>query len=141
MQFVSTLTEEEQVQEILTFLREYMPISVPKDILPADFDSKIEALEESVDSEKILSYILSLRSVLVRLPTSHKSTPTTIQRLVLLLLPLLKQLDDQKNKQVEGFVNQISDIIDQSDFPLSIKVNSYDYLLIILQSAPYLLYL
>lgn len=101
-----------------------MPISVTGEGLPADFDSKLEALEESVDPESILRYIISLRSVLVRLPTSHKSTPTTIQRLVLLLLPLFKQLDDQKSKAVEELVNQISDIIEESEFPLSIKVNS-----------------
>ncbi len=124
MQFVSTLSEEEQTYEILAFLRENMPYSLDQGTLPADFDSKLEALEQAPDAEAILRYIVSLKPVLVQLPTSHKSTPTTIQRMVLMLLPLLKQLDDNKSPATEEMITSITDIIDKSDFPLSIKVNS-----------------
>jgi len=64
------------------------------------------------------------------LPTSHKNTPITIQRIILLLLPLLKLQDDrnQKNQieltKLEGQINQICDIIEESEYGLPIKVNS-----------------
>jgi len=38
----------------------------------------------------ILDYFISLKDVITNLPTSHKNTPITIQRIILLLLPLFK---------------------------------------------------
>jgi hypothetical protein len=62
---VSTLTEQEQNLEILTFLRDHMSESLSKGALPADFDQKLEFFEESLDAEQILRYIISLKSALI----------------------------------------------------------------------------
>lgn len=87
-------------------------------------------MEESEDISGILDYLISLREVISNLPTSHKNTPITIQRVILLILPLLKLQDEsnKKNKEqlarLENQINQICDIIEESQYALPIKINS-----------------
>ena len=66
----------------------------------ADFEEKIESLNKSGNVSGILDYLLSLKEEIVRLPTSHKNTPITIQRIILLILPLLKLLDEKTGKDL-----------------------------------------
>lgn len=60
-----------------------------------DFEEKLTKLEESNDISGILDYLISLKQEISNLPISHKNTPITIQRIILLILPLLKLQDDQ----------------------------------------------
>lgn len=92
-----------------------------------NFEEKLDKLNEAQDYSGVLDYLLSLKAELTNLPITHKNTPITIQRVVLLILPLLKWLDENKQgekaklkKQVEEFC----DLVDGSDYPLSIKVNA-----------------
>jgi hypothetical protein len=41
-----------------------------------------------------LGYLLSIKEEILKLPTSHKSSTLTIQRIVLLILPLLKSIEN-----------------------------------------------
>lgn len=49
----------------------------------------------------LLDYLLSLKDVIVKLPTTHKNSPITIQRIVLLIIPLLKSQDDKNKKNAK----------------------------------------
>lgn len=87
-------------------------------------------LNENGDVSGMLDYIISLKDEIMKLPTSHKNTPITIQRIVLLILPLLKLQDDKhtkdakKQSKLQTQINQLCDIIEASEYSLPIKVNS-----------------
>eukprot|EP00347_Sterkiella_histriomuscorum_P023152 403335751 len=132
MHFVSAQSQEDQISDIVAYLTENFRESVQNQAAPAleNFEEKLQALNDKGDISGILDHIISLKDEIVRLPTSHKNTPITIQRIVLLILPLLK-LQDDKNKrdrnaqaQLISQVNQLCDIIEASEYALPVKVNS-----------------
>jgi hypothetical protein len=131
MHFVSVLTEQEQLSEILGYLRENMEASVQpvRAQAFAGFQDRLQELEDSQDFSGVIDYLLQLGPELVQLPTSHKHSPITIQRAVLLLLPLLKHLDeaadakDARHRLVQQ-VSDLCDLVSQSQYPLPIKVHS-----------------
>ena len=93
MHFVSSQSERDQIADIVDFLNENMRLSIQEDkTTPAfdNFEDKMKALEKNRDYKGILNYLLSLKHELLSLPTSHKSSALTIQRAILLVLPLLK---------------------------------------------------
>lgn len=69
---------------------------------------------------------MSLRQDLTALPTTHNKSALTIQRAVLLVLPLFKILEErgkQKDKLRE-VVTRLCQLVEESDYNLAIKVNS-----------------
>ena len=63
-----------------------------------NFEDQLTKLEDNNDVRGILDYLISLKNEISHLPTSHKNTPITIQRIILLILPLLKLQDDRHSK-------------------------------------------
>lgn len=59
-----------------------------------NFDSTLEELEEKEDHLGLIEYLVSLKSVLISLPVTHKNSPITFQRMILLTLPLIKYAED-----------------------------------------------
>lgn len=92
MQFVSAQTQEDQISDIVAFLIENFRDSFQNAQSPAlqDFEDRLEYLNQQKDVSGLLDYLISLREEIVKLPISHKNTVITIQRIVLLILPLLK---------------------------------------------------
>ena len=78
-----------------------------------DFEDKISAYEGKDDYVGLLEYLLTLKQDLVTLPTTHKSSQLTIQRMILLLLPLFQKVEEDKTKHaalrkhIEGFCDII----------------------------------
>jgi hypothetical protein len=66
-----------------------------------NFEEKLQELNDESNVSGLLDYLLSLKDEIVKLPISHKNTPITIQRIVLLILPLLKLQDDKFVKDKE----------------------------------------
>lgn len=133
MHFVSSQSQTEQMSDIVNFLLENIHESVdPAKITPAftDFDAKIKKLDEQRDYKGILTYLLALKSELLSLPTSHKASALTIQRAILLVLPLLKTQEKKAAKDpktyedLKRFTVEFSKLVEDSEYPLSIKVNS-----------------
>ena len=133
MHFVSSQSERDQIADIVDFLNENMRLSIQEDkTTPAfdNFEDKMKALEKNRDYKGILNYLLSLKHELLSLPTSHKSSALTIQRAILLVLPLLKTQeklalkDNACYKNLKGTTLQFCTLIEESNYPLSIKVNS-----------------
>ena len=56
----------------------------------ANFEERITKMNKDRDYKGILGYILSVKKELMTLPISHKTQQLTIQRVILLILPLLK---------------------------------------------------
>lgn len=94
------------------------------------FEETIERLNQSGNVSGILDYLLTLKEEIVRLPTSHKNTPITIQRIILLILPLLKLLDEktgkdlQKKTKLQNQIHELCETVENSEYALPIKVNS-----------------
>lgn len=78
----------------------------------------------------MLSYLLTdVRTEILSLPTSHKSAPLTIQRVILLVLPFLKSQEAKAEKDAKTYewlkktTLEFCSLLEQSEYPLSIKVN------------------
>lgn len=91
MHFVSSQTEAEQISDIVSFFVEHMPDAIER-TTPAfnGFEAKLAALNKARDYKGMLAYFLTLKAELLSLPTSHKNSQLTIQRAILMVLPLLK---------------------------------------------------
>jgi len=87
---------------------------------------KIEKFNQDHDYIGMFEYLISLKNEMLTLPTSHKSSALTIQRAVLLVLPILKAIDQgghSKERFLKAF-NEFCNMIELSDYPLSIRVNA-----------------
>lgn len=115
MHFVSSHSQEETLVDITTFISDNLRNSVknPDAASLNDFENKISAFESKQDYVGLLEHLLTIKSELLTLPTSHKSSQLTIQRMVLLILPLFKKVEEDKNKHttlrklIEGFAELI----------------------------------
>ena len=93
MHFVSSLSQSEQVSDIISYMKEHMRESLEEDQLTPAFDNfeeKLTKFDDTRDYKGLMTYLLSLKEELLSLPTSHKSSALTIQRAVLCILPILK---------------------------------------------------
>jgi hypothetical protein len=63
-----------------------------------DFNKRINALNQERNYKGILNYLLTFKSELLSLPISHKNQQLTIQRVILLVLPLLKTQEKAASK-------------------------------------------
>jgi hypothetical protein len=74
--------------------------------------------------------LLILKQELLSLPISHKNSAITIQRVILLILPLLKSQEKKANKEKQAYDElkritvEFCKLVEESQYPLSIKVNS-----------------
>jgi hypothetical protein len=100
MQFVSPLDEAGQIDQVCQFLKDHLAGSVSDSSAPElkDFNSTLTALSKKKDYTGILKFILSKQAILGTLPTSHRQQHLTIQRLVLIVLPLFQILDSDAHK-------------------------------------------
>ena len=76
MHFVSSQSEAEQITDIVKFFTEHIEdsIQVPQTSPAfAGFQSKIDKLNGDKDYKGMLNYLLSIKSELLSLPTSHKN--------------------------------------------------------------------
>lgn len=95
-----------------------------------DFKKVLNQLNEERKYKDILNYLLSFKSELLSLPISHKNQQLTIQRVILLILPLLKSLEkgaakDKKQYDcLKAITIEYCKLLEDSEYPLSIKVNS-----------------
>lgn len=77
-----------------------------------------------------MNYLLSIKNELLSLPISHKNQQLTIQRTILLILPLLKSQERKaaKDKKIYDELKKTTvdfcKLLEDSEYPLSIKVNS-----------------
>jgi hypothetical protein len=128
MHFVSAQSQEETLSDITSFIRDNFRDSVasPDSKALNDFEDKISTYESNEDYTGLLEYILSLKNEVATLPTSHKSKQLTVQRMVLLILPLFQKIEEDKSKHatLRKLIEGYSDLIDQSDFPQPVKVNA-----------------
>jgi len=133
MHFVSSQSEADQITDIVKFFSEHMEESVTAPQTSAAFNGfhdKINALNSSKDYKGLLNYLLSIKNELLSLPISHKNQQLTIQRTILLILPLLKSQERKaaKDKKIyDELKNTTVDyckMLEDSEYPLSIKVNS-----------------
>ena len=133
MHFVSSQSEADQITDIVKFFSEHMEESVTAPQTSAAFNGfhdKINALNSSKDYKGLLNYLLSIKNELLSLPISHKNQQLTIQRTILLILPLLKSQERKaaKDKKIyDELKNTTVDyckLLEDSEYPLSIKVNS-----------------
>ena len=133
MHFVSSQSEADQITDIVKFFSEHMEESVTAPQTTAAFNGfhdKINALNSSKDYKGLLNYLLSIKNELLSLPISHKNQQLTIQRTILLILPLLKSQERKaaKDKKIyDELKNTTVDyckLLEDSEYPLSIKVNS-----------------
>lgn len=121
MHFVSAQSQEETLADITAFISENLRDSVknPEAASLNDFEDKITAFESKENYVGLLEHLLTLKKELLTLPTTYKSSQLTIQRMVLLILPLFKKIEETKanhaslKKLIEGF----ADLIEKSDFP------------------------
>lgn len=133
MHFVSSQSEAEQITDIVNFFTENIEesITAPKTSAAfSDFQKKIDKLNSVKDYKGILNYLLSLKAELLSLPISHKNQQLTIQRAVLLVLPLLKSQEKRASEdkklyeELKSITVEYCKLIEDSEYPLSIKVNS-----------------
>lgn len=121
MHFVSAQSQEETLSDITSFLKENLRDSVknPDSKALNDFEDKLDNYESKSDYVGLLEYLLSMKQDLLTLPTSHKSSQLTIQRMVLLILPMFQKIEEDKKKHealrksIEGFCN----MIESSEYP------------------------
>lgn len=100
MHFVSAQSQEETLADISSFISDNLRESVknPDAASLKDFENKITAFQSKKDYVGILEHLLTVKQELVTLPTSHKSSQLTIQRMILLILPLFKKVEESKDK-------------------------------------------
>lgn len=135
MHFVSSQSETEQITDIVDFLCKNIDssVSVPagqaKSADFANFEERITKMNKDRDYKGILGYILSVKKELMTLPISHKTHQLTIQRVILLILPLLKNQEKaaatkpQVYEELKRTTLEYCKMLEESDYPLSIKVN------------------
>lgn len=135
MHFVSSQSETEQISDIVDFLCKNIDssVSVPagqaKSAELANFEERITKMNKDRDYKGILGYILSVKKELMTLPISHKTQQLTIQRVILLILPLLKNQEKaaaskpQVYEELKRTTLEYCKMLEESDYPLSIKVN------------------
>ena len=135
MHFVSSQSETEQISDIVDFLCKNIDssVSVPagqaKSAEIANFEERITKMNKDRDYKGILGYILSVKKELMTLPISHKTQQLTIQRVILLILPLLKNQEKaaaskpQVYEELKRTTLEYCKMLEESDYPLSIKVN------------------
>jgi hypothetical protein len=130
MHFVSTFEEPQQIEEVCQYLKANLTSSVKNkdDQELAGFEERLEELLKATDYLEILKFILSKKKSLGTLPTTHRQQHLTIQRLVLLILPLFQALDSESYKREYEEVKQLAisycQFLEESEYPLQIKVNS-----------------
>jgi hypothetical protein len=128
MQFVSTMDQSQQIDEVCQFFIEHLASSVTDAAALKGFNEKLEELQQEEDYVGILKFILSKKACLETLPTTYRTQSLTIQRLVLLILPLFQALDTEEHKSLYQETKTLAlaycDFIEGSSYPLSIKVNS-----------------
>ena len=90
MHFVSAQSQQETLSDITSFIKDNLRDSVknPDSQALKDFEDKLTSYDNKDDYLGLLEYLLSLKQLLFTLPTSHKSSQLTIQRMVRLILPL-----------------------------------------------------
>ncbi len=109
MHFVSSQTEAEQITDIVDFLCKNidscvsLPDGQPKSAHFTDFEAKITKMNIELDYKGILGYLLTVKKELLTLPISHKTHQLTIQRVILLILPLLKNQEKVAEKRPEVY--------------------------------------
>ena len=95
----------------------------------ANFEERITKMNKDRDYKGILGYILSVKKELMTLPISHKTQQLTIQRVILLILPLLKNQEKaaaskpQVYEELKRTTLEYCKMLEESEYPLSIKVN------------------
>jgi hypothetical protein len=115
MHFVSAQSQEETLADITAFIRDNFRDSVrnPDSQALKDFEQKLDNYESKSDYVGLLEHLLSVKQDLLTLPATHKSSQLTIQRMVLLILPLFQKIEDDKSKHdtlrklIEGFCDVI----------------------------------
>ena len=86
-------------------------------------------MNKDCDYKGILGYILSVKKELMTLPISHKTQQLIIQRVILLILPLLKNQEKvagskpQVYEELKRTTLEYCKMLEESEYPLSIKVN------------------
>jgi hypothetical protein len=135
MHFVSSQSETEQITDIVDFLCKNIDssVSVPagqaKSAEFINFEERITKMNKDRDYKGILGYILSVKKELMTLPISHKTQQLTIQRVILLILPLLKNQEKvagskpQVYEELKRTTLEYCKMLEESEYPLSIKVN------------------
>ena len=135
MHFVSSQSETEQIADIVDFLCKNIDssVSVPagqaKSAEFINFEERITKMNKDRDYKGILGYILSVKKELMTLPISHKTQQLTIQRVILLILPLLKNQEKvagskpQVYEELKRTTLEYCKMLEESEYPLSIKVN------------------
>jgi len=135
MHFVSSQNETEQISDIVDFLCKNIDssVSVPagqaKSAEFINFEERITKMNKDRDYKGILGYILSVKKELMTLPISHKTQQLTIQRVILLILPLLKNQEKvagskpQVYEELKRTTLEYCKMLEESEYPLSIKVN------------------
>ena len=82
MHFVSAQSEQEQLRDILTYLKDNFENSLEsgshKAAASSGFAAKLQAFEDKKDYSGVLDYLLDCRDDLHQLPTSHKKSNLTI---------------------------------------------------------------
>ena len=76
MHFVSSQSEAEQITDIVNFFTEHIEDSIqaPKTSPAfANFQGKINKMNDAYDYKGILNYLLSIKPELLSLPISHKN--------------------------------------------------------------------
>jgi len=135
MHFVSSQKGHEQISDIVSFFNEHLRASLDDSKATSaafkDFEARMKELDSRRDYQGLLDYLLEVKGELLQLPTSHKSASLTIQRAVLLVLPLLKSQEGRVAKgkasyadlkrTTLGFCEMLEGA---AEYPLSIKVNS-----------------
>ena len=134
MHFVSSQKEHEQISDIVSFFNEHLRASIDdsKGTSAAfeNFEGRLKELDGRKDYQGILDYLLTVKEELLSLPISHKNSSLTIQRVVLLILPLLKSLEGRLAKgraaysEIKTTTLAYCQLLEDSEYPLSIKVNS-----------------
>lgn len=90
MHFVSAQSQEETLTDITSFIKENLRESVknPDSKALSNLEEKLDSYESKEDFVGLLEYLLTMKQDLLTLPTTHKASQLTIQRMILLILPL-----------------------------------------------------
>lgn len=126
MQFATAHTQKDLVTDICAYFQDHLQASLGnagKD-KAEEIENKFEDFLDSLEVEEILDYLLELKDLLVQLPTLHSKAQITIQRVYLLILPLLKILEKEgKNDKLRSYLEQLMNMITKSSYSLSVKIN------------------
>ncbi len=123
MQFVSLKSFKDQVKDICKFFTENYESLKQEEELDASLVGQLKEMIKSSNWEGIVKFIIGHKKDIYLLPTSYRQTPLTFQRTVLLILPLISELD-KEDKNIEATLKECCDLITESTFSLSIKVEA-----------------